>query len=210
MLGLPRFLNTLWGGAKLLWFASAAAVVVLFPLWLLAAGQGPHPRASFPAFMLSLLPYWVNFAIYVSVLYLILRKPLRRLWTARRVAIKDHVTRAAQALQMAEQQLTQAQARQASLMQALRELRREIEQETEIEIGRILSEARQRIENIARQADESALAERKTAEKVVLRQMAASAVEKARSKLQQEITPEKDRSIRLAACMAAGDLTHWT
>jgi len=183
-------------------------VVLIFPALLMAAGHVglEHELPSFKQFLKLLLPYWVNFLIYVGALYFLLRKPARRAWQGRRAAIQKHVAEAAGLLMAAERNLAAIEAKVSELPEALKSLRCEIERETEAEVAAILAEAQQRAEGIVRQAEESGLAERKFAERIARGEIVGLAMERARAKLQDEVTPQLDRSLRLAACQAVGEL----
>lgn len=195
---------------RLLLIAAVVLVVIVLPAILFASEQAAvhHELPSLETLLATLLPYWVNFVIFAGALFFLLRNPIKQAWSGRKSGFQDYLSRAQETLRLSQDHLKEVEGRVSRIVEERRRVKLEIEHETEVEVNRILREAKNRAEAIARQAQETGVAEHAAAKRGVQREMIALAMEGARRKLEQQVTPEFDRTLRQAACCSAGELMH--
>ncbi|HMO01758.1 MAG TPA: ATP synthase F0 subunit B [Oligoflexia bacterium] len=88
--------------------------------------------------------YWVNFLIYITALYLILRKPLSKTWSSRREALIKEVSRLAVELNSIEGDLRKTQFKMRSLAEEKERLKKNIFEQAESEANEIIKSAERR------------------------------------------------------------------
>lgn len=171
-----------------------AVVVALHPAAVFAAAGHGHE----PSFM-DLKWFWVNFLIYVGLIYVLCRKPLAKAWQSRRFTIQAAIAEAQKEAAVAKQALHEAEQKLAALPADTAKLAADIEREAQRESADILLAAKTRAERLAAQAKDLAEAERKATESAIRRELVSLAMKKAQERLQKEITPQSDKAIRDSA-----------
>lgn len=162
-------------------FRSMNLTPFLFAPPVLLAG-GLHPA----------IPKAVNLALFLSVLYLLLRKPAREFFAARLASVRATLDRAAKEKAEAEAKLSELNARLSRLDAEVAEIRAQAEREAAAEHERLKIEAQadaQKLRAMATREIEGA----KQVALVQLRQFTADkAVELAEQMIRRELTPQDD------------------
>jgi F0F1-type ATP synthase membrane subunit b/b' len=108
--------------------------------------------------------FWVNFLIYVSLLFVLVRKPVGNAWLARRNAILGAVTSATDEVNAAERELNATEALLKNLAAEQDRARTEIVRQGQAEADAIVVAAKERAERIKQQAAELLKGEGRSAE----------------------------------------------
>ena len=149
-----------------------------------------QPRAL--AFINPAIPKAVNLAIFLGILYYLLRKPTRDFFRQRFIEIRAALERAAKEKTAAESKLAEIDTRLNRLDAELAEMRAQTEGEAAAERERIEAAAREDAEKLRALAQREIEAAKKTA-LVELRQFAAEkSVELAEQIIRRELTPADD------------------
>lgn len=164
------------------------------------AGHGPS--------ITELIPYWINFLLYVGILYFLLRKTVVRGWAARRQKIIDNISSAKEQFSQAQSLLNDAQSKWSRLTQEETRVRDEIARQAEFERRQMLESARSKAERMVLQAREHGLAERRSAEREIREELVDDVLSRALGILKQSASAETDRAFRSAAVGAAGRLVN--
>ncbi|NDC37380.1 MAG: hypothetical protein EBZ48_04940, partial [Proteobacteria bacterium] len=135
----------------------AAVLVPAAPAF--AGGGGAHggPHGS----IADLFWPWINFSLYLLVLWALLRKPFAKGWTARRQGIEQSVAVGAKELQEADRAVIFARSREQSVEADCKALRESISEDAKREGAQLIEEAKRRAEFVTRQAGETAQAEQR-------------------------------------------------
>ncbi|RMG44105.1 MAG: hypothetical protein D6719_02440 [Candidatus Dadabacteria bacterium] len=179
----------------------------LFLPFAFASAEGHHGGHHQPSFS-DIIPFWINFSVYVVVLFVLLKKPLKSGWLARRSAIEEAVSRAERAYKEASEKLHEAKGKLAGLEQEIVTIRDAIAAEAEREAGEILSAGKKRAELIGTNLRETIEMEERAAERAVREEVADYVISKVRDRLINEIDPTFDKSLREAALSGAGRLVN--
>ena len=150
--------------------------------------------------------YYLNFGLYVAILYFLLRKPIVQTWQTRRNAIEADVVRGKEDLKTASAALADAKKKIATLDAECQRENDSIRKSTEGEKALILEEAKRRAQAIARQTEESIVAEQRHAETSLRREIGQVVLEKATELLKRELTPEADKELRRSVASGIGKL----
>ncbi len=169
-----------------------ALVLMLAPSLACASEGGAHHGAS----PLALIPYWVNFLLYLGLLYFFLRKEIPRMWAERREGIDRAVKGAAAELEKAVTALETAHERFDNVEEEVRRIKEQIRKDTLIERDAILEDAKRQCERAFQRAHETAASERARAELGVRRELAEHVLANAARRLKERVTPESDRPRR--------------
>jgi F0F1-type ATP synthase membrane subunit b/b' len=121
--------------------------------------------------------YWLNFALYLGLLFFILRKPIRNGWASRVARIRQTVTRSADEVSAAERELNAVEALSRSLATEQERVKSEIANQAELEGKDIVRQARERAERIVNQAHEMLKGESRSAESQFRATLVARATE---------------------------------
>lgn len=138
--------------------------------------EGPHHGS-----ILDLVSNWVNFLIYVAVLYVCLRKVIPSAWAARREKIRETVLSSKSELEAAERELHTVEALTQNLSQEQARATKEILEQAELEAKAIKAAADERAARIKSQAKELLVGETRSAEAQVRQSLVARALEIARA-----------------------------
>lgn len=137
----------------------------------------------------------VNLAIFLTILYLLLRKPAREFFHQRLAGVRDTLDRAAREKQEATAKMAELDARLNRLDADLREIEAQSDHEAAAERARMDVEAKRDIEKIR----EMAAREVETAKQVALADLqafaATTAVDLAEQMIRRELTPADDAKL---------------
>jgi len=125
---------------------------------------------------------WLNFFLYVGLLYLLLRRPVSSAWAARRQRIEHSVVSATSDMEAAEKELRAIEELVRNLKGEQERAREELLSLTKQEAVAISNEARERAERIRSQAKDLLKGEARSAEASFRGQLVARAVELAKTK----------------------------
>lgn len=150
--------------------------------------------------------YWVNFLIYVGLLYFLLRKSVNSGWAARRDKIESDVTGGKIEIDAAEAKIAGMRGRMDLIGEDIERIRDTTEKETERESREVVETARVLAQRISQRMHESCSAEQRSAETGIRRELADMALKMAREQLCREINAESDRPYREAVANSAGRL----
>ena len=178
--------------SKLALKIACAFVVITHPTLGHCSAEG-HDGIS------SLIPFWVNFAIYIAVLFIALRKIIPQAWMARRNAILENVTAAARELEQAERSVRDAEDKTKNLSNEQEAARQEIIKQAQLEAAQIIATAKEKAERQKAQAKDLIQGESRSAESVFRSELVFKAVELARDKFKSGAYTAKESSYRSAA-----------
>ncbi|MGH9751718.1 MAG: hypothetical protein ACREA2_02955 [Blastocatellia bacterium] len=137
----------------------------------------------------------VNLAIFLTILYLLLRKPAREFFRQRLASVRETLDRAAREKQEATAKMAELDARLNRLDTDLREIETQSDREAAAERARMDAEAKRDMEKIR----EMAAREVETAKQVALADLqaftAAAAVDLAEQMIRRELTPADDAKL---------------
>lgn len=178
-------------------------VLLLAPIAGYATTDGHHqPTPS------QLIPYWVNFVIYIAALTYLLRKPLANFWHKRHSELQREVTSGTQALRQAQQLLATAEARKSRLDYDLTQLRETITEQAQQEAALLKADAQKQLSTILAQSSSRLEAEERRAETSLRHELAEEVLTKTEGRLRETLTPEQDRNWREAMLGSLGGLLH--
>lgn len=147
----------------------------------------------------SLIPFWVNFAIYIAILFVALKKIIPQAWMTRRNAILENVTSAARELEQAEKAVRSAEDKTKNLASEQEAAKQEIIKQAELEAAQIVAAAKEKAERQKAQAKELIQGESRSAESTFRSELVFRAVELARDKFKSGAYSAKESSYRSAA-----------
>jgi F-type H+-transporting ATPase subunit b len=137
----------------------------------------------------------VNLAIFLAVLYLLLRKPTREFFRQRLASVRETLDRAAREKQQATAKMSELDARLNRLDSDLREIGAQSDREATAERARMEAEAKKDVEKIR----EMAAREVEAAKQVALADLrafaATTAVDLAEQMIRREMTPADDAKL---------------
>lgn len=144
--------------------------------------EGLHPA----------IPKAVNLALFVGLLYYLLRKPAREFFATRLAEVRATLDRAAKEKAAAEAKMNELNARLSKLDTELAEIRSQAEREAQAERARLEAEAKADAEKLRLTAQRE-IEGAKQAALVELREFTADkAVELAEQLIRRELTPQDD------------------
>lgn len=135
---------------------------------------------------------FINLAIFASVAYLILRHPVRDGLAARRERIRLQLIEAEKERDEAQARLTEAENRVASIDADIDRIRKQAQEEAQLERQRLADATDQEIEKMRRQATREIETAAKVARQELQRFLAYRSVDLAREAVRKQIRPEDD------------------
>lgn len=168
---------------------------VVLPAVASAAGGAHHGEPTF----WDTKYYWVNFLLYVGLLYVLLKKPVSAGWNGRTATIAEAVNRGKLQLEKAEADLREARSRLASVDAEIAKIKSDIRRDTDLEGKQIIEDSRARAVRIVHQGKASAEAEKKALDLQLRRELAEAVLERAEAQIRRDVTAESDRGLRKAA-----------
>jgi len=131
-----------------------------------------------------------NFAVFVTVIYVLVKKPLGAFLKKRQESIKQAIEDAERAKQEGKQVFDEYEAKVRKLDQEIERIRQQLIKEGERERERIIAEARQMAEKIKRQAELAAQQEMKMVKARLQEEVAAMTVQLAEDLLKKHLKPQ--------------------
>ena len=166
------------------------------------AASGHHGQATID----GLIPYTVNFILYVSILFYFCRKPVKRAWANRINGISAQVESSQAQRLIAEEKLKVAKQRFESINTLLGTLQEESEASINSEAQAILRDARDRATRIREQGQSMVQAEKNSARKRFRKELAEAIVSKAKATLKKETSADADKNSRMKSIESIGAL----
>ncbi len=167
------------------------------------AASGAHGHA--PSFA-DIIPYWINFSLYVLVLFFLLRKPIAKGWNGRTEAIAAAVNKGKTEREQAEQLLAAAKSKQSSLASEIAALVAQIKNETAAETQEILKDSAERAERIKTQGKEMLAAEEKAFKSALRKELADEVLKRATDILKKDLNASSDATLRTSSMNTVGQL----
>ena len=155
-----------------------------------------------------LVPYWINFLLYVGLLYYLLKKIVVDFWQARRSGIADAIDESLSQLAKAEAKLVESRERLRNVEREVMQLQTGIERDGQGEAAEIVAEAHRKAGLTVQRAHETCATERVNAEKELRQELAARVVEHARQRLAAGASAESDYARRQNAASTFKSLLH--
>jgi len=132
----------------------------------------------------DIVPFWVNFVIYVVLMTVLLRNPIKNGWAARRNRIAEEVSSATADMQAAERELAAVEALTKNLSHEQERARLEILKQGELEADALISAANEKSARLATQAQDLLQGETRSAQTHFRAALVAKAVELSKTRFQ--------------------------
>ena len=143
-----------------------------------SAGAGHHPSIH------DIIPFWVNFVIYIALMTALLRKPIKNGWASRRNRIAEEVASATSEMEAAERELAAVEALTKNLSHEQERARVEILNQGELESNSIVSAAKEKAGRLATSTKDLLEGESRSAQAHFRSALVAKAVELSKVKFQ--------------------------
>ena len=153
----------------------AALLCAIVPFAVAAASGGK--AESHEASILDLGKFWMNFAVYVALLVVLLKKPVKSGWASRRARIADSVSSATSDMAEAERGLAAVEALTKNIVAEQERARGEILSQGELEAQAISRAAVEKSVRVKSQVKELLEGETRSAEDQFRSSLIAQAVE---------------------------------
>ena len=144
----------------------------------------------------SLIPFWVNFILYIGLIYFLVKDKARVGWEKRVSSIEAAVTQGSRDLEAAQRELNDARAAFSKIDHEIRAITERTAQDAENECRKIIEEANTRAALSIARAKDLAQSEARAFADALRREVADLVLEKATQRLKSEWNIEKDRSRR--------------
>lgn len=172
-------------------------ILKVLPLLLIAsspafAASGGHHEPS----ITDLIPFWVNFVLFLFLLHYLLNKPARSFWKNRQVSIQDAAERGKKTMDAALERLKTAENKLQSLEAEIEKLKSSIKEEGEREKSEILRSAKERASLLENQASIASQAEKAASYELLRKELADRVMKLTEEKVLEKLTPQKDKKIR--------------
>ena len=178
---------------------SLAGTITLVLFTAAASSAAEHGGGGHGGSFLDLIPYWVNFLLFVGVLYSLLRTPISNYWMQRREGIANAISSAAEQLRNAESTLRRAREDFDNVEEEIARVQEIISKEAQAEQEAVLADARRRAEVIAQRSRDTAASERIQAERTLRQELAERVITRARRRIVERMSPPADEFRRQAA-----------
>ncbi|MEY4667891.1 MAG: hypothetical protein RL518_590 [Pseudomonadota bacterium] len=143
-----------------------------------SGGAGHQPSIH------DIVPFWLNFVVYIAVMTFILRKPIKNGWASRRNRIAEEVSSATSDMEAAERELAAVEALTKNLSQEQERARVDILRQGELEANALVSSAKEKATRLASSAKDLLEGESRSAQAHFRAALVAKAVELSKSKFQ--------------------------
>lgn len=127
---------------------------------------------------------WINFLVYVAILTVLLRKPIKNGWAARRERIAEEVSAATSELEAAERELAAVEALTKNITQEQSRARADILKQGELEAAAIATAAQEKSARIKSQVHDLLQGESRSAQANFRAALVAKAVELSKARFQ--------------------------
>ena len=153
--------------------AALLCVIVPFAVASASGGEGQSHEGS----ILDLWKFWMNLAVYVTLLVVLLKKPVKSGWASRRARIADSVSSATSDMAEAERGLAAVEALTKNIVAEQERARGEILSQGELEAQAISRAAVEKSVRVKSQVKELLEGETRSAEDQFRSSLIAQAVE---------------------------------
>ena len=157
---------------------SIALVLTVSELAVASGGAGHQPSIH------DIVPFWVNFAIYIALMTVLLRNPIKNGWASRRNRIAEEVASATSDMEAAERELAAVEALTKNLSHEQERARVEILKQGELESSSIVSASKEKAARLAASAKDLLEGESRSAQAHFRAALVAKAVELSKAKFQ--------------------------
>ena len=140
-------------------------------------------------------PKLINLTIFLTILYLLLRKPTREFFRQRLASVRETLDRAAREKQQATEKMAELDARLNRLDADLREIKTQSDRDAGAERTRMDAEARREVEKIREMAAREVDAAKQVALADLRAFAATTAVDLAEQMIRREMTPADDAKL---------------
>jgi F0F1-type ATP synthase membrane subunit b/b' len=147
---------------------------------LAVAGSGAEHQPSIH----DIVPFWVNFVIYIGLMTVLLRNPIKNGWASRRNRIAEEVASATSDMEAAERELAAVEALTKNLSHEQERARVEILKQGELESSSIVSASKEKAARLAASAKDLLEGESRSAQAHFRAALVAKAVELSKAKFQ--------------------------
>lgn len=168
----------------------------VFLVTALAFMPGTLLASGAEAQAVDLVPYAINFVLYIALLYFLLRKSAPKFWKSRVDQLEAEVTESRGKLEKAEKIYIETGKRIEQLESQLSSITGQVEQEGRQEAAYILEQAKLEAERLIQQAERMAEAEGKKQYDMLQKEFIESVIDDAQRKLRETVTFESDREFR--------------
>ena len=127
---------------------------------------------------------WINFIVYLALLTVLVRKPIKNGWAARRERILSEVSAATSEMEAAERELAAVEALNKNIAQEQERVRGEILKQGELEAASIVSAAREKAVRVKAQVKDLLEGESRSAQASFRASLVAKAVELSKARFQ--------------------------
>jgi F0F1-type ATP synthase membrane subunit b/b' len=158
--------------------SSLALVLAVSDVAFASAGAAHHPSIH------DTVPFWINFAIYIVLMTVLLRKPIKNGWESRRDRIAEEVSSATADMEAAERELAAVEALTKNLSQEQERARVEILKQGELESNSVVSAAKEKAARLASSTKDLLEGESRSAQAHFRAALVAKAVELSKAKFQ--------------------------
>jgi F0F1-type ATP synthase membrane subunit b/b' len=157
---------------------SFALVLTVSELAVAGGGAGHQPSIH------DIVPFWVNFVIYIGLMTVLLRNPIKNGWASRRNRIAEEVASATSDMEAAERELAAVEALTKNLSHEQERARVEILKQGELESSSIVSASKEKAARLAASAKDLLEGESRSAQAHFRAALVAKAVELSKAKFQ--------------------------
>ena len=147
----------------------------------------------------DLIPYWINFSLYVLLLWFVLKNKISSGWTARRAKIAAEVSAAQAEKDSAERALDESRRLLATVDSQIKTAKDQITKQAQFETQEIIAQAKDKAARVVQTAKENAEAGNRTALRAISKEMVQEALSRARSSLQKDARSGSDQRYRSSA-----------
>jgi F0F1-type ATP synthase membrane subunit b/b' len=149
---------------------------------------------------------WVNFSLYVILIFVLLKGVVSKGWLSRAERIEADATRGEKALQTAATELAAAKERMARLPTEKASLVKGLNTEANAEAKKTISDAELRAQEIERQAAARITAEKLAAIQAIRRSVAERVITTTEEKVRSGISLDADQRLRNATAQSISEL----
>ena len=181
--------------------SSLLAIAACENAWAASEGHGHGTLADITWF-------WINFSIYIVIMYFLLRNPIVKGWAARRARITEALDQSQRELRTAEQAVLDAKRQLKSVDAEISAIRSQITRQAEMESEGIINSAKERSARIVSQAKELVTSEQRSAERAIREELSRKVLERAEAMLADSSNSSSDQEFRKAALQIAQKVIH--
>lgn len=176
--GTPNQLRSSRGHTRTFFMSLIASTITTSVAFASGAEEGHHASIG------AIVGPWINFLAYVGLLTVLLRKPIKNGWAARRERISEEVSAATSEMEAAERELAAVEALTKNITQEQGRARAEILKQGELEAGAITSAAQEKAARVKAQVKDLLEGESRSAQASFRASLVAKAVELSKARFQ--------------------------